>query len=199
MKEAFSYACWTAKTIRCGGGAWDWKLRRTRISMDSSHASSRSRPSPEATDAGTGMDGFAGRLAWRPSHWLPASLCLLAIAAVAAAWLSALPQPTCMVLSVLVPAYAGWLIVRERKRPACVLVPSEHEAGWNVESQGRVESLRQVGASFRGRLVVLTLADDDGRRRRFVWWPDTLDAAGRRTLRLAGKAVRSHGPAGAGA
>jgi hypothetical protein len=45
--------------------------------------------------------------------------------------------------------------------------------------------LRHVSASFRSGLVVLTLIDAGDRRRRYIWWPDTLDAHGRRALRLA--------------
>jgi hypothetical protein len=32
---------------------------------------------------------------------------------------------------------------------------------------------------------VLTLADANGKPRRYIWWPDTLDARSRRALRLA--------------
>lgn len=42
-----------------------------------------------------------------------------------------------------------------------------------------------VALRSRGGLVVLTLKDDEDHNHRWVWWPDTLDAAGRRALRLA--------------
>jgi toxin CptA len=131
------------------------------------------------------MEGFDGRLVWRRSRWLPTGLCLLAIAAIAATWLSDLPQVACIVTSAVVTAYAGWLLHRESKRPDCILTHSGDATEWRVECLGRAETLRHVAASFRGGLVVLTLADSGGKLRRYVWWPDTLDARGRRALRLA--------------
>ena len=125
------------------------------------------------------------RLEWRRSRWLPLALCVLAFAAIAALWLSALPLIACGIGSALILAYGGWLLRREAHRPGCVLSWPGGDAPWQVEHDGRDESLRHVGASFRGGLVVLTLADADNKRRRYLWWPDTLDARGRRALRLA--------------
>jgi len=125
------------------------------------------------------------RLEWRRSHWLLLALCVLAVAAVAALWLSELPRVWCVAGSVLVPVYLGWLLYRELRRPDCVLSWSGGDASWQVECEGRTEALRHVGAAFRGRLVVLSLADEVGRTRRYLWWSDTLDVRGRRALRLA--------------
>ena len=125
------------------------------------------------------------RLEWRRSRWLPVALCVLAVAAIIALWLSDIPRLACGIGSALVLAHAGWLLHREAHRPDCVLSWIGGEAPWQVECDGRVESLRFVGANLRGGLVVLTLADADDNPRRFVWWPDTLDARGRRALRLA--------------
>ncbi len=125
------------------------------------------------------------RLEWRRSHWLPVALCVLVAAAIAALWLSALPLAVCGVGSVLMLAYAGWLLRREARRPRCVLSWPGGDVPWQVECDGRSASLHHVAASFRGGLVVLALADSDGKLRRYVWWPDTLDARGRRALRLA--------------
>jgi len=110
---------------------------------------------------------------------------MIAVAAIAALWLSDLPLLACGIGSASVTAYAGWLLYREARRPNSVLSWHGGDAPWQVECAGRTESLRFVGASFRGRLVVLTLADADNARRRYLWWPDTLDARGRRALRLA--------------
>lgn len=125
------------------------------------------------------------RLEWRRSRWLPVALCVLAFAAIAALWLSDLPRIACGIGSVLVLAYAGWLLHREAHRPACVLSWPGGDAPWQVECDDHTESLRHVGASFRGGLVALTLADADNKLRHYLWWPDTLDARGRRALRLA--------------
>ncbi len=125
------------------------------------------------------------RLEWRRSRWLPVALCVLAAAAVASLWLSKLPLIACVAGSVVVCGYIGWLLLRELHRSECVLTWQGSDADWQVESDGGTESLRQVDASFRGGLVVLTLAEANGKRRRYAWWPDTLDACGRRDLRLA--------------
>ena len=125
------------------------------------------------------------RLEWRRSRWLPVALCVIALAAVAALWLSDMPRLACGIGSALVLAYAGWLLRRESRRPDCVLSWLGGDAPWQAECDGRTESLRFVGASFRGGLVALTLADADDKPRRYLWWPDTLDARGRRALRLA--------------
>jgi hypothetical protein len=115
-----------------------------------------------------------------------ALLGMLALAAGTALWLSDLPRVACAVGDGIVATYATWLIYRESARKSCVLAWAGGDAPWQVECEGRVESLRHVGASVRGGLVVLTLADEtSGRRRRYAWWPDTLDARGRRALRLA--------------
>jgi toxin CptA len=130
------------------------------------------------------------RLEWRRSRWLTGALCILATAVVGALWLCALPRTGCIVGSVLVPVYAGWLLYRESRRSGCVLAWPGGDAPWVVECDDRTESMRHMGASFRGGLVVLSLADEAGRTRRYLWWPDTLDAAGRRALRLAVRAPK---------
>jgi toxin CptA len=165
-KEEFSYGCWTAKTIRSGAGAWVCRPPKKRIWMSWSDASATCR------------------LEWRRSNCLLLALCVLAGAAVAALWLSELPQVWCVAVSVLVPAYLGWLLNRELRRADCALSWSGGDASWQIECNGRTEALRHVGAVFRGRLVVLTLADEVGRTRRYLWWSDTLDVRGRRALRL---------------
>jgi toxin CptA len=125
------------------------------------------------------------RLEWRRSRWLPAALCALVAAAIAALWLSGLPLIACAVGAALVVVYGGWMLRREMHRPECTLTWQGGEREWQIETNGITESLRHIGASFRGGLVVLTLADMDNAQRRYVWWPDTLDARGRRSLRLA--------------
>ena len=125
------------------------------------------------------------RLEWSRSVWLPVGLCVLAVAAISALWLSDVPPFACGVGSAFVIAYASWLIQREWRRPNCVLSWLGGDAPWQVECDGRNESLRHVGASIRGGIVTLILADTANKPRRYLWWPDTLDARGRRALRLA--------------
>ena len=125
------------------------------------------------------------RLEWRRSRWLPVALCVLASAAIAALWLSDMPRLACGIGSFLVLAYVGWLLHREAHRSDCVLSWLGGDAPWQVECDGHAESLRHGSANFRGGLVALTLVDADNKLHRYLWWPDTLDARGRRALRLA--------------
>ena len=144
--------------------------------MTSSDASANFRPPTEL---------FPVRLEWRRSRWMMAGLCVLCVAAVAALWLSALSPVECGVGSVAAIAYAAWLLWRELRREPCALSWAGGDTDWQIECADRTESLRHVGASLRGGIAALTLADPQGRTRRYVWWPDTLDARGRRALRLA--------------
>jgi toxin CptA len=134
----------------------------------------------------TSSDAFSPcRLEWRPSRWLPAALCVLAVAAIAALWMSSLPLLASGIGSAFVLAYASWLLRRESHRPFCMLSWPGGDADWQVECEGRVESWRHVDASVRGGIAVLTLVDANGKPRRYIWWPDILDARSRRALRLA--------------
>ncbi|MEO7477773.1 MAG: hypothetical protein ABIT64_00890 [Lysobacteraceae bacterium] len=125
------------------------------------------------------------RLEWRRSRWLPAALFVLAAAAIASLWLSELPLLASAIGSAIVCGYIGWQLRREWTRSDGVLAWQGGDTDWQIESNGHIESLRHVGVRFRGSLVVLTLADANGKQRRYAWWPDTLDARGRRALRLA--------------
>lgn len=143
--------------------------------MDSSHASENSHRMPEGVDC---------RLPWRPSGWLRAGLLALAAAAMASLWLSALPMIACAAGTALIAAYAAWRLWRESARKPFVLTWNAGQDAWQRSDGSRTQRLRHIGASLRGPLAVLTLADEDDRRQRIVWWPDTLDAGGRRALRL---------------
>jgi toxin CptA len=129
------------------------------------------------------------RLEWRRSRWMLALLAILGLAACASPWLSNLPRAACDAGDAVAVAYSAWLLYREIRRKPCVLARIGSDPQWQIECEGRSESARHVGAIFRGGLVVLTVADDAGRHRRFVWWPDTLGASGRRALRLAAREV----------
>ena len=125
------------------------------------------------------------RLEWRRSRLCVLLLVVLAAAAVAALWLSDLPRAACIAGSVLVAIDAVWLCVREARRRPFALAWAGGEAEWQLDGAGVATSWRHVGAHLRGGIAVLTLADARGRKRRIVWWPDTLDARDRRSLRLA--------------
>ena len=156
--------------------------------MDSSDASVNSRM-PEAMTC---------RLAWRRSRWLMAALCALGIATCGSLGLSGLPAPACIGLGVAAAGWIAWLLWKEASQQAVELAWIGSEGAWRAECAGDVQALRHVGTTVRGSLAVLTLADDGGGIRRYVWWPDTLDAGGRRTLRLASMAARAHEAARAG-
>ena len=110
-------------------------------------------------------------------------------------WLSSLPVWICVVVNALIVAYAANRLRHEMQREPAVVawaggdapVVVEHGA---VEQGGRSEECRFVALNFRAGLVVLCVADEHGRRSRWVWWPDTLDARGRRALRLAASKER---------
>jgi toxin CptA len=135
------------------------------------------------------------RLEWRPSRWLLVGFPLLAVLAVLSIWLSSLPAWSCVVGSALIAAYATIRLRREIRREPLVIawaggdapVVIEHATG---ERGGLAEEFRFVALNFRAGLVVLCVADKNGRRMRWAWWPDTLDARGRRALRLAANVER---------
>ena len=53
------------------------------------------------------------------------------------------------------------------------------------------DAVAQLALRWRGPCAFLAARGKAGRIHRLAWWPDTLDAAGRRTLRLA---VAAHSP-----
>jgi toxin CptA len=58
------------------------------------------------------------------------------------------------------------------------------EPAWITGPRGVVR-LDRVAVGLRGPLATLAGTDAQGHRQHLGWWPDTLDAAGRRQLRLA--------------
>ena len=135
------------------------------------------------------------RLEWRPSRWLLVGFPLLAVLAMVSIWLSSLPMWACVAVSVSIVAYATVRFRQEmRREPVGIAwvggdapIVVEHGA---LEQGGRSEEFRFVALNFRAGLVVLCVADEHGRRSRWVWWPDTLGARGRRALRLAARVGR---------
>ncbi len=125
------------------------------------------------------------RLEWRPSRWRSAALLTLGVLAIASLWMSALPWWEFSVVSVLLLAYLFVLIRNDTQRAPVQLVWSGGAAPVMVIRANQEEEFTFFALHARGGLVVLTLKDGNGHNPRWVFWPDTLDAAGRRALRLA--------------
>ncbi len=150
------------------------------------------------------------RLEWRPSRWLLVGMAVLALLAIASLWLSALPAPACIAGSAAIVVYALYRMRHEMRREPAVIAWAGGDAPVMVETgmpeadvvqpgvvqrevaeQGaRSNEFRFAALNFRAGLVVMSLTDQRGRRSRWVWWPDTLDARGRRALRLAASTRR---------
>ncbi|UHQ18710.1 hypothetical protein LVB87_10975 [Lysobacter sp. KIS68-7] len=121
----------------------------------------------------------AARVAWRPSAWPIVVLVAMGMLASIGALASDLPVAWAVGVGT-VAATAGVLQARREARRA-------HRA-LAIDSGGMTldgRPLRQVTLHWRGPLAFLWARDQAGRVHRLAWWPDTLDAAGRRALRLA--------------
>ncbi|KRA74213.1 hypothetical protein ASD78_11990 [Lysobacter sp. Root667] len=119
------------------------------------------------------------RLEWRPSRRLAAALVLIGALAAWATLASELPLPLAVLFAAAALSYSAWLARRElRSRPQWMVVAADA-----VRLDG--VALDQATLEWRGPLALLRYRDGDGRPRQRIWWPDTLDAAGRRELRLA--------------
>lgn len=124
------------------------------------------------------------RIDWRPSRWLPRALWLLGGLAALSVMLSALPAGVRWPLAALA-ALEGWRLARrEQRRPPRVLVGGPR--GLRIMN-GSEEGAPLLAPRLReqGPLTLLCAGLPGGRMLRLAWWPDTLDAAGRRQLRLA--------------
>jgi len=125
------------------------------------------------------------RLERRASPLLTCTLPLLGLAASLAVLASEMPRAAAWPLALAALAYGAWLARREARRPAAELV---------IAADGRsMVDGRQVDAlsvRWRGPAAFVQWRDDDGRRCRHVFLPDTLPAARRRELRLAAPAAR---------
>lgn len=121
----------------------------------------------------------ACRFEWHPSRWLVALLVMLGAFAALSVVASDLPTMIAWPCAGLVALWAGWLARRETMRPTIELQIRDGV----VSVDGRV--VEQFQLEWRAALVFARWRDLDNRQRRLVWWPDTLDQAGRRELRLA--------------
>ncbi|MEO5596914.1 MAG: hypothetical protein ABIQ97_07185 [Lysobacteraceae bacterium] len=124
------------------------------------------------------------RLEWRPSRWRAFALLTLGALSMVSLWLSALPWWGVLIAGVLLLAYMFIVIRTDARRAPVQLAWAGGAAPVMLIRGNQAEEHMFVDLHARGGLVVLTLKDCDGRKQRWVWWPDTLDAAGRRALRL---------------
>lgn len=125
------------------------------------------------------------RLEWRPSWWLQAALTLLGLLAVVSVFLSDMPLLPASILALLAIAGAARLIRRERNARRHELLVPHSALPACVDGCAVTDLLLQC----RGPLTMVSWRD--GRRRRsLLFWPDTLDTAQRRELRLAVEAQR---------
>ncbi|MBW8311897.1 MAG: hypothetical protein K0M64_07645 [Rhizobium sp.] len=133
------------------------------------------------------------RIDWRPSRWLPRVLRLIGLLAGLSLLLSALPASLRSPLAALAAAEGWRLARRERRRPPLSLSATGAILRiMNGGEEGPV--LHAPRLREQGPLTLLCATLPGGRRLRLAWWPDTLDAAGRRQLRLAVAAMSRHDP-----
>ena len=103
------------------------------------------------------------------------ALAAFALVASELAWFVGFPLAAAVLLR------AGVLAMRELGRPvASVVIPGPGSA---ATLDG--EPLEELALQWRGPLAFLSWRDVRGRRRYLQGWPDNLDAAMRRELRLA--------------
>jgi toxin CptA len=132
------------------------------------------------------------RFEWRPSRWVTAALCALAVLAPLSIWASNLPAVLAWPLAIVAAGWAAGSAWRHaRTAPLPIVVPAEGDvtvAGQAVDG---------FDVRWRGALAFLSWRDGAGRGHRLALWPDVLDPATRRELRLvtaARAAVRIGGP-----
>lgn len=130
------------------------------------------------------------RLEWRPSRLITGWLCLLAVLSPLGILVSGIPRVAAWplaVLAVLVALRDAW---------------AHHTAGLQVlvvsvegPLRTRGESIERWRLRWRGPLAFITWLDDQGHRHALSFWPDTLNQAQRRELRLATPKDASVSPA----
>lgn len=100
-------------------------------------------------------------------------------------WLSALSRWAAVPAGLMALAYGFWLVRREFRREPFVLAWRGGDSEVELNFAGHTQSWSAPQVHLRGPLVSLSARDEQGRRRRVHWWPDTLPPAARRALRLA--------------
>lgn len=119
------------------------------------------------------------QLEWRPSAWLIFALLSLGALGGASLLLSDFSRSLAWPGAVLAMGYAVMLSRREAGK-----LPIEiafDDANVLVGD----EAVHDFSVFWRGPWVFARWRDDAGRVQRVVWWPDTLNSASQRELRLA--------------
>jgi toxin CptA len=126
------------------------------------------------------MVATACRLVWRPSRWTIVALVAMGIGAAFAILVSGIPEEVRAPLALCALLWSGSCAWREHRRPARVLEvrPKGMSTLDNIAFQ-------QCNVHWRGPLAFLRACDTGGCVHRLAFWPDILDARGRRALRLA--------------
>lgn len=121
---------------------------------------------------------------YRPSRWPQAALVLVAVLALAALFLSALPRPAAWALAGLVAVYMV-RACRDAGKHEVSTVTWRVDGGWTLRlvDDHDVEA-RLLGARTAGSAIVLRLAWEPRGREALILMPDNLDADTRRRLRL---------------
>jgi toxin CptA len=121
------------------------------------------------------------RLEWRSSRAFAAACFALGILAAVAAIASELPWPVSFPLAIASVAHGTWLAMRELLQPAANLVIPPGEADATLDGEAMID----LRVQWRGPLTILRWRSAAGGHHRLQGWPDNLDAAARRELRLA--------------
>ncbi|WP_240635323.1 hypothetical protein [Lysobacter enzymogenes] len=120
-----------------------------------------------------------GCVDWRPSRLLAAGLVLIGLLGGCAVVASECPPRLASPPAMLAAGWGAALARRELRRPPRRLRLAGARA-WLDDAP-----IAQARLYWRGPLARLEFRDAQGRRGRLLWWPDSLDAHGRRELRLA--------------
>ena len=120
------------------------------------------------------------RLTWRPSRWVVALLVAMGPVGGLAILVSDMPAAFRLPLAACACLWAIKCAYREHRRPARVFIVRS-DASATLDAM----PLTHHHVHWRGPLAFLRARDADGHVHRLAFWPDTLDARGRRALRLA--------------
>ena len=117
---------------------------------------------------------------WRPSRWVTVALVAMTAGAGLALLVSGVPAALKPPLIACTLAWGVLVAWREHRRPARVFVIRS-----DTTATLDTMPLDSYRVHWRGTLAFLHARDARGRAHRLAFWPDTLDAHGRRALRLA--------------
>jgi toxin CptA len=132
------------------------------------------------------------RLDWRPSRLLAAALMALGLLGAGSLLLSRLPPALAWPAALGAVALGSLQARRELARRPCTLHWSGAQA-WVQYGPGHAPmAWQRVALRWQGPMAVVSGTDPQGRRRHRVWWPDTLPAQARRSLRLVGLLGRGY-------